>query len=140
MKKALVVHQSKKGHTRKYGEEIGKILNENGLESRVVAAEEFNADLLQDVTHLFLGCWTSGLYLVLQHPDRVWIKFARNLIIPQGMKVGLFTTYKFATGSMFRAMKKHIPNAPEDSIPEWKSKNGLLSESDKEGIVTFIAG
>jgi flavodoxin len=140
MKKALIVYQSKKGHTKRYGEEIGKFLQEKGITSKVIAVEEFKADQIENVSCLFLGCWTSGLFLFLQHPDRIWINRIKKISIPPGLKIGLFTTYKIATGSMFRVMKNHI-NPPADSvIPEWKSKTGLLSESDKISIARFVAG
>jgi flavodoxin len=138
MKKALIVYQSKKGHTRRYGEEIGKFLTGKGIDSRVISLEEYNTDMLQDVSHLFLGCWTSGLFFFAQHPDKEWINSAEKMALPEGIKIGLFTTYILATGSMFRAMRKHIPGKVESIMPEWKSKNSVLSESDKESIARFI--
>jgi flavodoxin len=140
MKKALIIHQSKKGHTRRYAEEIGKFLTEKGIESRIISLEEYNADLLQDVSHLFLGCWTSGLFFFAQHPDQAWIHSVRKMTLPEGIRIGLFTTYITATGSMFRIMKKHIPVKADMSMPEWKSRNSRLSEPDKDSIARFIAG
>jgi hypothetical protein len=140
MKKALIIHQSKKGHTRRYGEEIGKFLTEKGIESRVITLEEYNADLLQDVSHLFLGCWTSGLFFFAQHPDQAWIHTVKKMALPEGIQIGLFTTYILATGSMFRAMKRHISGKTEMTMPEWKSRNSMLSELDKESIARFLAG
>jgi hypothetical protein len=140
MKKALIIHQSKKGHTRRYGEEIGKFLTGKGIESRVISLEEYNADLLQDVSHLFLGCWTGGLFFFAQHPDKAWIYTVKKMVLPEGIQIGLFTTYLLATGSMFRAMKKYIPGKEGMPMPEWRSKNSLLSEADKESINKFIAG
>jgi flavodoxin len=140
MKKALIIHLSKKGHTRRYAQEIGKFLSEKGIESRVVPIEEYNADLLQDVSHLFLGCWTSGLFFFAQHPDKAWIHSVEKMDLPEGIRIGLFTTYIIATGSMFSAMKKHIKGRSDVSMPEWKSKNSLLSEPDKESISRFVAG
>jgi len=140
MKKALIIHQSKKGHTRRYGEEIGKFLTGKGIESRVISLEEYNADLLQDVSHLFLGCWTGGLFFFAQHPDQAWIHTVKKMALPEGIQIGLFTTYLLATGSMFRAMKKYIPGKEGMPMPEWRSKNSLLCEADKESISRFIAG
>jgi flavorubredoxin len=80
MKKALIVYQSKKGHTKRYGEEIGKFLQEKGITSKVIAVEEFKADQIENVSCLFLGCWTSGLFLFLQHPDRIWINRYRKYV------------------------------------------------------------
>lgn len=139
MKKALIVHQSIKGNTRKYGEEIGKFLREQGLESKVIAIEDYKADDLQHISYLFLGCWTSGLFLFFQHPDKAWIKVVSSITIPEGLKLGLFTTYILATGTMFKSMKKHISAPTDGFIPELKSKNGFLSESDKNNLIRFIA-
>jgi flavodoxin len=139
MKKVLIIHQSKKGHTRRYAEEIGKFLTEKGVESRVVSIDEYKLDLLQDVSHVLLGCWTNGLFFFAQHPDKAWIQFAQKINLPDGIRVGLFTTYILTTGSMFRVMKKYISRKADMSVPEWKSKNSRLSESDKESITRFIA-
>ena len=138
MKKALIAIRSKKGHTRKYGEEIGKYLRGKGLEITIMDVEELKTDHLRDGSFLFLGCWTGGIYIMLQHPDRVWINAINGVTIPENVKTGLFTTYKLATGSMFKAMKKHIPALKDKTIPEWKSKNTVLSESDREALDLFI--
>jgi flavodoxin len=139
MKKALIVYQSKKGHTKKYGEEIGNFLNEKGIESVVISIDEFKNESLHDVSCLLLGCWTSGLFLMFQHPDKPWNQFAKKISLPAGIKIGLFTTYKLATGSMFRAMIKQIPSQPDNISLLLKSKTGLLSGADKSSLAIFIA-
>jgi ATP-dependent helicase/DNAse subunit B len=39
---------------------------------------------------------------------------------------------------MFKVMKKHVPALKDKIIPEWKSKSGLLSESDRERLDQFM--
>ncbi|MBN2275223.1 MAG: flavodoxin family protein [Bacteroidales bacterium] len=138
MKKALIVYQSRKGKTRKYGEGMARFLTEKGYSVSVIPVTELKKDHLEQISYLFLGCWTSGLYFVLQHPDRKWVKAIKATDIPENIQIGLFTTYIIATGSMFKAMKKYIPGVKNKILPEWKSKNGLLSESDKESLNAFI--
>jgi hypothetical protein len=74
----------------------------------------------------------------MQHPEKAWVSFAKNLLIPNGTQMGLFTTYKLATGSMFSNMKKHIKNGNPISF-ELKSKNSNLSETDKKRIQLFLS-
>jgi hypothetical protein len=139
MKKALVIYQSRQGRTKKYGEEISRFLAQHGIESHVISIDEFTENHMQQVTHLLLGCWTSGLFLFLQHPDGVWTKATKKMVIPDGVKIGLFTTYLLATGSMFNAMRRYI-QAPKEKITfEWKSRTTALSESDKESLIRFLS-
>lgn len=138
MKKALIIYQSRKGTTRKYGEAIATELETQGLRTIVKSINEVDEDKPVDADFVFLGCWTSGLFICMQHPDKSWTNFAKKLLIPNGTRVGLFTTYKLATGSMFTNMKKHIAtNEPAEL--ELKSKNASLSQSDKKRLQFFIS-
>ena len=136
MKKAVIIYQSKKGTTKKFGEEIGAFLNQNNVESKVMSAPDYNADDLASADYVLLGCWTSGMFLMFQHPDKVWTKFAEKLPDLDNKKVALFTTYKVATGVMFKAMKKHIKAG--DNLPELKSRNGALSEQNKTELLQIV--
>jgi flavodoxin len=130
MKKALIVYNSKTGITKKFGQEIDSFCNQNGLKTEIVSIDEFKKEALADIDYLFLGCWTSGLMILLQHPDQLWVKFANSLPELKGMKIVLFTTYKLATGSMFKKMKAHLKCDPENIILEIKSRNGKLLGSN----------
>jgi len=137
MKKAIIIYQSKKGTTKKFGEEIGAFLNQNNVESKVTSVQDFNPDDLKTADYVFLGCWTNGMFLMFQHPDKAWVKFAEKLPTLDNKKVALFTTYNVATGVMFKAMKKRIKAS--DNLPELKSRNGHLSEQNKQELMQVIA-
>lgn len=139
MKKALIVYRSRTGITKRYGEEIGKFLVSRGIDTRVAPVEKFSELQGFNPDYLFLGCWTAGFMLLFQRPDKVWKKFAQNLDGFDGKKVALFTTYKIATGSMFSNMKKHLQGTNTDSLPELRSRNGSLSEADKNLLINFTA-
>jgi flavodoxin len=133
--KAIVIYQSKKGTTKKFGEEIRSFLNQNNIEAKAIPIQDYNpADLEADL--VFLGCWTNGMFLMFQHPEKVWSKFADQLPSLDSKKVVLFTTYKVATGVMFKAMKKHVKT--NAVVPELKSRNGLLSDQHKADILQVI--
>jgi hypothetical protein len=66
------------------------------------------------------------------------VKFAKSLPDMNDKKVGLFTTYLLATGSMFRNMKKHLNANVEDIGLELKSKSGSLSEIDKQMVRKWL--
>jgi hypothetical protein len=76
--------------------------------------------------------------LFLQHPDKIWIEFAKQLPELNGKKIGLFTTYKLATGSMFLKMKKHIKCNQDNIIVEMKSRRGHLTEPVLTGLKKLI--
>ncbi|HEY5495913.1 MAG TPA: flavodoxin domain-containing protein, partial [Candidatus Limnocylindrales bacterium] len=76
MKRAVIVYRSRTGTTRRLAEEIGRFLASRDIEPRVVSVGDCDVQALSDVDFLLLGCWTSGLMIVRQHPDQPWIDFA----------------------------------------------------------------
>jgi flavodoxin len=136
--KALILYHSKTGTTANYAERIKLYLIEKGIDSEMSSIKYFNDKMLENVDFLFLGCWTSGLFFFLQHPENEWIEFAKKLNINSNTKVALFTTYKLLTGSMFKNMKKHIKRDVQFSSVQLKSKHGELSESDKGELDKFV--
>lgn len=86
---------------------------------------------------ILLGCWTSGLFVIMQHPQQDWIEFSKKLPNLKNKKVGLFTTYKLATGSMFRKMRMHLEDRIDNISMELKSRNGILSEANVSTLLKF---
>ena len=129
MNKALIIHHSKSGTTKKYGIEIADFCNQNGIETKVISIDEFDKKDLNEVDFLFLGCWTHGHLIFNQHPDKYWINFANGLPTINDKMIVLFTTYKVATGSMFRKMKERLKCDSKFIKLELKSRNGRLDES-----------
>jgi flavodoxin len=138
MKKTLIVYNSKTGITKKFGQEIDSFCSQNGLKTEIVSIDEFKKEALAGIDYLFLGSWTHGLMILLQHPDELWVKFADSLPELKGMKIILFTTYKLATGSMFKRMKAHIKSDPTNIVLELKSRNGKLLEQNAELLKSCI--
>lgn len=130
MKRALIIYNSQTGTTRNLGIDIRNLCQANGIESKIVDTKEFTTDLLENADYLFLGSWTHGLMICLQHPDKLWVSFTKSLPEIKGKKIVLFTTYKLATGSMFRKMRKLIKCGATDVVLELKSRNGNLNESN----------
>jgi flavodoxin len=138
MKKAVIIYNSKTGITKKYAEEIGAYLKLKELEVIILSIQEFRDEILNNVDYLLLGCWTSGLMLFLQHPDKVWNDFAAKLPNTIKTKTALFTTYKMLTGSMFNKMRRKLNGHIDSCLTELKSRNGKLSQSDKIVLDEFI--
>ena len=139
MKKAAIIVNSKTGTTRQYADEISEHLKSKGLDSQVASIQEYSEDILNDADYLFFGCWTSGLMVILQHPEKIWVDFAANLPSKPDTKVALFTTYKILTGSMFRNMYKQLKGKFATPSLELKSRNGSLSEEDKQALENLIS-
>ena len=135
MKKALIIYQSKTGTTKKYGFAIRDFLNTLNIEAKAIPIQNFSMEDLVNSDYLFLGCWTSGLFFVLQHPDKDWNTFAQKLPDIKDKKVILFTTYKLLTGSMFRKMEQKLDGKIKSIEFNLKSKNILLSEKDKQKLL-----
>jgi len=138
MKNAVIIYQSKGGTTKQFGFEIASILNEQGLTTRVCSVNECSENDLQKADFIFFGCWTKGLMIFAQHPDREWTNFVSSVKIPETTRIGLFATYKIATGKMFSKMKKALPGEQNKELPELKSKNGKVSFKQSEMMKQFV--
>ena len=138
MKRALVLYNSKTGTTERFAKEIGDFLLREVITSKVVSIFKFDPQDLEGVDIVLLGCWTSGLMIIFQHPERTWAEFARTLPNLHDKKVGLFTTYTLATGSMFREMKKHLRTRFGAITLELKSRNGHLNDNHKRQLSSFL--
>lgn len=138
MKKAVIIYNSKTGITKKYAEEIGTYLRTKKLSTDIISIQEYKDETIKNADFLFLGCWTNGLMVCLQHPDNNWKDFASKLPNEIKSKTALFVTYKTLTGSMFKNMRKHLKGKIDSCSAEIKSRNGLLSESDKVVLNNFI--
>jgi flavodoxin len=138
MNSILITYNSRTGITKKYAEEIFSYLEKKKIEVILTSIQDFSPGLLKDADKLLFGSWTHGLMIFLQHPDKDWVKFARGLPELNGKKTGLFTTYKLATGSMFKKMRKVLYPKGADPVLELKSKNGALSDTDKNQLDQFM--
>jgi flavodoxin len=136
--KAFVTHLSKTGITRKYASEIDAVLRNNQIESIMQNIHDANPSDAGEADLVLLGAWCHGLFILLQHPDKPWVEFARKLPDLSGKKVALFTTYKLATGSMFKKMQKQLKLADNQPVEIFKSKNGSLSEEDKVRLLGWV--
>ncbi len=135
---ATVVYRSAKGKTRRYAEAIGGFLHERGVDTTVVSVGECDVESLRAADLLLLGSWTSGYFVIGQHPDGPWIDFVRDLPTLDRPRVGLFTTYLLVTGSMFGRMRARLAGKVPTPTLELKSRSGELSAADREALERFI--
>lgn len=137
--KALVVYHSKTGITRGFAYEINKYLKENNLDSEMINILDVKAQEILKADILFIGCWTHGLFIFMQHPDKTWRENAAILPNMDNKKVAFFTTYKLATGSMFSCMQKVLNGKLFKPVElKLKSRNGQLTNQHREVIKRFI--
>ena len=143
MARAIVVYRSHTGVTRRYGEGIAAFLELKGVSTTVTSVGECDMAALQNAEFLFLGCWTSGLFVVRQHPDEPWLAFVRDMPkLPStaegGPKVALFTTYKLRVGTQFPKMRAALAGKTSPPLLELKSRDGSVSPKDDEALELFI--
>ena len=136
--KAVIIYYSKTGTTKKYAEAIGDYLMTHNMEVSISSIREYRDEILEEADYLLLGCWTQGLIFFLQHPEKIWIDFARILPVNLKSRIILFTTYKVLTGSMFKRMYTHLDDHYNFSCIELKSRTGSLSELDKISLDKLI--
>jgi flavodoxin len=140
MTTALVVYRSHTGVTRRYGEEIAAYLSGKGLDARVASVGECDLEAPAKFDLLLLGCWTSGLFVIRQHPDGPWLSFVRAMSPATTPRLALFTTYQLRTGSQFSKMRAALGGKTRAPELELKSRNGHLSDEDKAALDRFVAG
>ncbi|MFH0759496.1 MAG: flavodoxin family protein [Bacteroidota bacterium] len=129
--KISIIYNSHTGTTKGFADAMGRYLNEKGAETMVGSIDSYDKEFMESADLVLLGSWTSGLFFFAQHPDRPWHYFAERMPAITEKKVALFTTYKLATGSMFRKMEKKLRgkiNAPEAIL---KSKSRMLTAEHK---------
>jgi sulfite reductase alpha subunit-like flavoprotein len=138
MTSAAIIFESSTGITRQFAEEIGDYFAGQGIEARVASIDDCDPADLGAVDYVLLGCWTNGLMIALQHPTDRWVTWARRLPAIPSARLALFTTYKIATGRMFGQMRSRLPPASRPGALELKSRNGHLSEANRQALATFI--
>lgn len=138
MKRAIIFYQSKTGTTMNYAQELDAYFKANQIDTVCLSVEQYQQDIIQNTDYLLLGCWTKGLMVIFQKPDKIWGDFVKKISVPESTKVALFATYKIRTGSMFKNMAKYLNHAGNLSFPNLKSRNGKLSEKDKAVLDEFI--
>ena len=140
MEKAVILFNSRTGTTGKYAREIGYYLEAKGIEVQVSSIQgyKYNKEILEDADYVLLGCWTSGLMIIFQHPENTWKEFAAKLPNMSNAKLALFTTYKILTGSMFSNMYRQLKEKFPNPSLVLKSRNGSLSATDKLQLDSMI--
>ena len=138
MPTAAIVYRSATGTTRRLAEEVGAHLQSRGVVTTVQSVGDADAASLATVDLVFLGCWTSGFFVVAQHPDEPWMAFVRDLPTLGRARVGLFTTYKLATGSMFARMRAALGAKAGSVDLELKSRNGHLSDAGRQALDRWL--
>lgn len=137
--KAVITYYSHKGHTANYAREIAMHLWSRGVSVSLCSLSDFDKKKAAEADILVLGCWTSGFFVVGQHPHRRWREFARSIAGEYSAKrFILFTTYKIRTGSMFRRMQQELGLPPLERVARLKSRTGRLSAQDLEYLDNYI--
>ena len=137
MPTAAVVYRSASGTTRQLAEEIGEHLRASGIDARVQSVGDAQPAEVAHADLVLLGCWTSGLFVVAQHPDEPWLAFVRDLPPLAHSRVGLFTTYKLATGSMFPRMRAALDTRVSHVDLELKTRGGHLTDDARAALDRF---
>ena len=140
MNRALILYQSRRGTTAAYSEEIAAELTGKGIAAKVIPMYQSGSAPVEEADTIFLGCWTSGLLFFLQKPEKVWVQYLKQLPDLKNRDIVLFTTYKVLTGSMFREMARHLPQDVNVSAVKLKSRNGHLTESNRQLLKLLTDG
>lgn len=136
--KATILYQSKKGRTATWARAMAMYLWRKGVHVSLSAISDYKPEQLHDTDILFLGCWTSGWFVVNQHPSKIWIEASRELPSSLPPYLVLFTTYKIRTGSIFRKMLKFLNLSGIQRMDTMSSKTAILSDEDKKKLDVYV--
>ena len=136
--RAAVLYHSRSGTTWQLAEEVGAHLRTRGMEAWVVSVADCDPPAVGAYDIVLLGCWTSGWLIVRQHPEEPWVRFVRALPDLSTKRVGLFTTYKIATGSMFSRMRRELAGKVGSIDVELTSRDGHLSDTGMRALDRFV--
>ncbi len=126
-----VIYSSRTGITSEYAGAITAYMKQKGHTVDLFPVEEYDSEKLKNAELVFLGGWTSGLFLFAQHPDKKWYNFVNSMPDLEGKTVILFTTYKLLTGSMFNRMTARIRGKANVYPILMKSRNAKLTYENK---------
>ncbi|MBN1118762.1 MAG: flavodoxin domain-containing protein [Bacteroidales bacterium] len=138
MKKAVIYYRSKSGTTKYFAGAVSKYLETQNIKSECFSVFDYSENQLADTDVVLLGCWTHGLFIAFQHPDKEWVEFAQKLPNLKNKKIALFTTYKLATGSMFKKMEKQLKGKIDSISITLKSKSEKLTPEHEKVISEFV--
>ena len=136
--KTSIIYNSRSGTTLAYAEEIGTFLSDNGIECKVSSIDDYDKEYLLSSDLVMLGAWTNGLMILAQHPDRAWKKFVKEMPDIRNKTLALFTTYKIATGSMFRKMEKILTDKSDPPKAILKSRSKQLTDQNRSTLELLI--
>lgn len=138
MPKAIIVYLSKKGTTKYYGHNIGKHIESKDISVDVKSIYDVQPEEVANYDIVLLGAWTHGLFLLFQHPDKPWKEFAQKLPSLADKKIGLFTTYKIATGVMFKKMQSIIGTEKGTATMFLKARGEELTNANINDLEKWI--
>ena len=139
MATAAVVYESITGVTERFAEEIAAHLTARAVTATAISIGDCDPATLDGHDLVLIGCWTSGLFVVGQHPDKEWVAFAGMIPALAHPRVALFTTYRIATGGMFGRMRRALARTGATVDLELKSRDGRLTEDHRRRLDAWLA-
>jgi flavodoxin len=136
--KTSIIYNSQSGTTKAYAEEIGNFLSGNETECKIFSIDDYDKEFLRSSELVLLGSWTNGLMIIAQHPDRAWKNFVEEMPDIRNKTLALFTTYKIATGSMFRKMEKILADKSDRPKAILKSRSKELTDKNRSTLEVLI--
>jgi hypothetical protein len=118
---------------------MADFLRGRGVNVQATSVETADMRALEQADHVLLGCWTSGLFVLLQRPRPPWTTFVRSLPTLKA-KIGLFTTYKVATGPMLEKMAACLGDNAAAVTLTLKARSGRLTDEHRSALDAFIDG
>ena len=115
-----IVYDSSTGTTAAAAQAMGKTLQEQGHQCRVLSVAEADPADVSQADLICLGTWVKGLFIIRQHPTEGSMDYIDRLGNLAGKKAVVFCTYKLAIGSTLSQMTKALERKDARVVGQFK--------------------
>ena len=120
--KIAIVYDSRTGRTRQAALEMGELVRAAGHECTVESVEQADPAEVAAADAVCVGCWTKGLFFILQHPSQPALDFIDRLGPLDGKPAAVFCTYLTATGSTLGQIAERLSARGANVTGQLKSR------------------
>lgn len=134
--KAIVIHESLTGNTRKAGDKIAAELTRSGIDTVSCSIKAVDLQHLSESDLVVVGSWVDGLFLFGQKPAGV--RRLINLPVITGKKAAVYCTYALETGKTLEKLSGIVERRGVDVVGGMAIKRNKIDEQSAEFVDRLV--
>ena len=135
--RAVVIHESLTGNTRKAAGIIGGLLEAEGLSVTVCPTTAVDFQAVADADLVIVGSWTDGLFIVGQKPARAGR--LSQLPLLAGKRCAVFCTYALDSGKTLEKLSAIMRERGAEVIGGLAIRRNDLEGGSREFVDRLLA-